>query len=244
MAGSDSFYNGATSHKARQINVIGVMQSDAISAERQLVRNENQLTVIKTRKTYNSFKSLLLRTARQKTVPEGFRRITRQHIRTEQMHISFKGPNMKKEQRGFTLFELMVALVIAATLTVIAVSAYTGVTERVRVAAAVADIGEIHLKIQKFLLTENRGYPATLAELDLDNMIDPWGNPYRYLVVDGLGNNGAVRKDHNLVPVNRRYDVYSMGKDGVSASPFTSRLGRDDIVLAGDGTYFGKAEDF
>jgi general secretion pathway protein G len=100
------------------------------------------------------------------------------------------------------------------------------------------------MAIQKFLLAENRGYPANLAEVGLDNLIDPWGNPYQYLVVEGLGNNGAVRKDKNLVPVNQHYDVYSMGKDGVTASPFTSTLGRDDVVLAGDGSYFGLAEDF
>ena len=74
-------------------------------------------------------------------------------------------------------------------------------------------------------------------------MRDPWGNPYQYLVVDGLGNNGAVRKDKNLVPVNQYYDIYSMGNDGVTSTPFTSNLGKDDIVLAGDGGYFGLAKD-
>ncbi len=103
---------------------------------------------------------------------------------------------------------------------------------------------KFHEEVQKFLLVENRGYPANLAELGLNNLNDPWGNPYQYLVVDGLGNNGAVRKDENLVPVNQYYDVYSMGKDGVTASPFTSTLGRDDVVLAGDGSYFGLAEDY
>jgi general secretion pathway protein G len=105
-------------------------------------------------------------------------------------------------------------------------------------------IGNIHLKIQKFITNERQGYPTSLADLDLDNMIDPWGNPYQYLVVDGLGNNGAVRKDKNLIPVNKAYDVYSMGKDGKTASPFTSTVGQDDVVLAGDGTYFGLASDF
>ena len=151
---------------------------------------------------------------------------------------------MKKEQHGFTLLELMVAIVLVGILAVTAVSAYSGIAERARAARAIGALGEIHMAIQKFLLTENRGYPANLAELRLDNLNDPWGNPYQYLVVEGLGNNGAVRKDKNLVPVNRQYDVYSMGKDGVTASPFTSTLGRDDIVLAGDGSYLGLAEDY
>ena len=151
---------------------------------------------------------------------------------------------MKKEQHGFTLLELMVAIVLVGILTTTAVSMYSGIADKARAGAAIGALGEIHIAIQKFLLTENRGYPANLAELGLDNLIDPWGNPYQYLVVEGLGNNGAVRKDKNLVPVNQHYDVYSMGKDGVTASPFTSTLGRDDVVLAGDGSYFGLAEDF
>lgn len=119
----------------------------------------------------------------------------------------------------------MVTLVIAGILAVIAVSVYTGVIERARVAAAIGDIGKIHMSIQKFLLTENAGYPVSLADMGLDNLIDPRGNPYRYLVVEGLGDNEFVRKDKNLVPVNQRYDLYSMGKDGDTSTPFTSTPG-------------------
>jgi len=32
-----------------------------------------------------------------------------------------------------------------------------------------------------------------------------------------------------------------MGPDGVTATPFTSTLGKDDIVMANDGDYFGLA---
>ncbi len=151
---------------------------------------------------------------------------------------------MKKGQQGFTLLELMVTLIIAGTLAAIAIPIYTGAIEKARVARAISEIGKIHIGIQRFLLAENRGYPANLVELGMDELIDPWGNQYRFLVVEGLGNNGAVRKDKNLVPVNRHYDVYSMGRDGRTASPFTSTLGKDDVVLAGDGTYFGLADNF
>ena len=54
---------------------------------------------------------------------------------------------MKNLKHGFTLLELMTAFVVAGTLTIFAVSAYTGVTERARVAAAIGDIGEIHIAI-------------------------------------------------------------------------------------------------
>ncbi len=151
---------------------------------------------------------------------------------------------MKRQQSGFTLLELVAAVTILGFLSTIAVAAYSQYVEKARVARAIGDIGKIHLEIQEFLINERRGYPDNLAELGLDNLIDPWGNPYQYLVVDGLKNNGAVRKDKNLIPVNRSYDIYSMGSDGKSASPFTSTVGQDDVVLAGDGTYFGLASDF
>ena len=150
---------------------------------------------------------------------------------------------MMKAQRGFTLLELMIALVVAGLLSIVAYASYSQFVDRARVSKAIGDIGEIHVKVQKYLLEENAGYPANLAEIGLGNLVDPWGNAYQYLVVDGLANNGAVRKDKNLVPVNRQYDVYSMGEDGVTATPFTSTLGKDDVVLAADGGYFGLAED-
>ena len=151
---------------------------------------------------------------------------------------------MTMKQRGYTLIELILGIFILAALASMAVASYNQYVERARVAAAIGDIGKFHIAIQRYLTTERIGYPASLADLGLDIGNDPWGNPYQYLVVEGLGNNGAVRKDENLVPVNRAYDIYSMGKDGRTASPFTSTLGQDDVVLAGDGTYFGLAQDY
>ncbi len=77
-------------------------------------------------------------------------------------------------------------------------------------------------------------------------MIDPWGNPYRYLNIEALANPGvgAVRKDHNLIPINGDYDLYSMGKDGRSVSPITGSPGQDDILRAGNGGYVGLAGDY
>ncbi len=151
---------------------------------------------------------------------------------------------MRRTQCGYTLLELVAAVTVLGFLSTIAVAAYDQYVERARVTRAIGDIGKIHLEIQEYLAKERRGYPESLAELGLGDLIDPWGNPYQYLVVDGLGNKGKVRKDKNMIPVNRAYDVYSMGKDGESASPFTSTVGQDDVVLAGDGTYFGLAADF
>ena len=156
-------------------------------------------------------------------------------------------------QNGFTLLELMIALVIASILGTVAVGLFGGAEAdcsspdarqgpmmRAKMGQVVGDLGEIHMAASRFELSHGR-YPANLAEIGLDQLRDPWGNPYQYLVVFNLGNVGPVRKDHNLKPVNTGYDVYSMGPDGVTATPFTSTLGKDDIVIANDGDYMGLA---
>ena len=111
---------------------------------------------------------------------------------------------------------------------------------RARIADVTGDLGEIHIALAKFELANNR-YPLNLAELGLDGRVDPWGNPYQYLIVLGRKDIGPVRKDNNLQPVNTNYDLYSMGPNGRTESPFNSNLGQDDIVLANDGGYLGPA---
>jgi general secretion pathway protein G len=159
-------------------------------------------------------------------------------------------------QRGMTLAEVMVILVIVGVLTAIAMpmfgsnepdcdnpDARQGPLMRAKIGGIIGDIGKIHIEASKFDLTNGR-YPNDLAEIGLDGLEDPWGNPYQYLLVEGLNNVGAVRKDHNMKPVNSFFDVYSMGPDGATASPFTSTLGKDDIVMAGDGGFFSLACQF
>ena len=158
-----------------------------------------------------------------------------------------------RHQSGFTLIELFIAIVLASILAVYAIpmfgnagpncddpDARQGPLMRARIAQITGDIGKIHMAVSRFELSHNR-YPESLAEVGLDNLQDTWGNPYQYLVVFGRKGLGPVRKDHNLKPVNTGYDIYSMGSNGVTASPFTSNVGKDDIVMADDGDYFGLA---
>ena len=156
-------------------------------------------------------------------------------------------------QSGMTATELLGAMVIAGILATVAIPMFGNVSidcddpdarqgpmMRARMAQVTGELGKIHLALSKFELANNR-YPESLDELGIDDLEDPWGNPYQYLVVFGLNNVGHVRKDHNLKPVNTNYDLYSMGPDGRTESPFTSTPGEDDIVMANDGDYFGLA---
>jgi general secretion pathway protein G len=55
---------------------------------------------------------------------------------------------------------------------------------------------------------------------------------------------GQWRKDHNLVPLNSAFDLYSMGKDGQSQPPLTAAASHDDIVRASDGNFIGMASRY
>jgi general secretion pathway protein G len=145
-------------------------------------------------------------------------------------------------QRGFTLLEIMFAIAMIAILGAIAVPVYRAHLERVTLNRAIGDVHDIGLSLERWQLNNGR-FPDTLAEAGLGGRVDPWGNPYRYLNVDGA-NPGQLRKDRNLVPINTDFDLYSMGKDGESVPPLTAPRSQDDIVRASNGAFVGLGADY
>ncbi|MBU1666392.1 MAG: prepilin-type N-terminal cleavage/methylation domain-containing protein [Gammaproteobacteria bacterium] len=148
-------------------------------------------------------------------------------------------------QRAFTLIELLIALVIVGALLSVAVPTYQEYVERARRTTAIKDIAEISLVIERHL-SQTGAYPNSLDDLNpAPPSEDPWGNAYQYLgiEVDPRPNQGAVRKDKNLNPLNSDYDLYSMGPDGQSQKQLTAAKARDDIVRAGNGGFIGLASE-
>jgi len=150
---------------------------------------------------------------------------------------------------GFTLVEMLVGLAIACILAVVCVSGYSSVIEKYRETAAIEEIHALEISIQSYELL-NGELPQSLADIGADTRRDPWGNPYRYLRIEdsddakGKGHGkGQQRRDRNLNPVNTDYDLYSMGKDGVTATEFNAKNARDDIVRANNGEYVGLASE-
>lgn len=133
-------------------------------------------------------------------------------------------------------------IAIIGTLAAIAVPYYIAYRERALMTRAISDIQHIEREIDLFMLDNDR-LPSSLAEVGLDGLRDPYGNPYEYRTVAGTPK-GKLRKDHFMVPVNSDYDLYSKGQDGRSVSPFTAKHSRDDIVRANDGAYIGLASNF
>ena len=121
-------------------------------------------------------------------------------------------------QRGFTLIEIMVVIVILGVLATLIVPRIMDKPDQARVTAARYDIGNILQALDQYRLDNNR-YPTTeqgLAALAQRPTVepvpnnwkqylnspprDPWGNPYQYM---HPGINGDI-------------DVFSFGADGQS----------------------------
>jgi general secretion pathway protein G len=147
--------------------------------------------------------------------------------------------------RGLSLIELAICMAIVATLTAISLALYADVTERSRVAKAIADIKAIETEINAFEFDNGR-LPNHLGEINRATFKDPWGNPYEYLSFAAAGESwkGSARKDKSLVPINSTFDLYSKGKDGASAGPLTAMASGDDIIRANDGGYVGPASGY
>lgn len=189
---------------------------------------------------------------------------------TGQRQPTAHGPSIRSDDAGFSLVELVIALAIVATVAAIGLPAYAAALDQARVAGAIGDINAIGKDVAMFQLN-NGCLPASLADVGLGALNDPWGRPYAYNVArrpgppggggggrGGRGGGGgscgacagacvgpgAARKDKNLVPINGDFDLYSLGKDGQSAAPLTAGISRDDVIRARDGGFVGLARDY
>jgi general secretion pathway protein G len=132
-----------------------------------------------------------------------------------------------KSPTGFTLIELMLVLVILATLSAIVVPKFTGHSKRAKIVTATTQIAEFGTALDAFEIDVGR-YPTTVEGLRglLDrptseaddwrgpylgkNMVpsDPWGGEYQYRCPGQYNPDG--------------YDLYSYGPD--------QKMGGDDDI--------------
>ena len=152
-----------------------------------------------------------------------------------------------KGRRGFTLIELTLVVVIMGVLTALAVPNAQRVRADAKVLEAETDIRIIAGVMRDHKLV-NGTFPTTLEQIGMKDRLDPWGNPYEYLLIEGQF--GAYppgkkpKEDRFLRPINRDFDVYSMGLDGVTADNLSDQNSQDDVIRGNDGNFVGLAADY
>ena len=115
-------------------------------------------------------------------------------------------------QRGFTLVELLLVLVILALIAGLVLPGIIGKAESAKAKAAASQISRISMSVESFYLDTGRT-PSSLEELVnepggvtgwngpyIKNSLinDPWGRPYQYRVPGEHGD----------------FDIHSFGADG------------------------------
>lgn len=126
----------------------------------------------------------------------------------------------RSDERGFTLLELMLVVIIIGILAVVVLPRFTGKTREARITAARLQIESLSLALDNFEM-DNGCFPTTEQGLEAlrtrpDNAsnwkgpyikrripLDPWGKPYVY-------RSPGVQ--------NIDYDLFSFGPDGAEGT--------------------------
>jgi general secretion pathway protein G len=136
------------------------------------------------------------------------------------MQLTSPTPSRLRRHQGFTLVEMLLVLVILATLAAIVIPKFAGRSQQAKITAAQSQISSIELALDAFEV-DNGYYPKTGALKELTEApanspnwkgpylkkgvpLDPWGNPYTY-EFPGKHNSGS-------------YDILSNGPDGRSGT--------------------------
>lgn len=144
---------------------------------------------------------------------------------------------------GLTVIELMLVMAILGVLVAIALPKYQSYRERIKQSQAAQDIAALQAIIKHYRLDAGV-YPPSLTAVGNGSKLDPWGRPYVYVDLTSIYGKGMARKDRKLNPINSDFDLYSVGKDGLSQTQLTNKDSLDDVVRASDGAYIGLAADY
>ncbi len=158
-------------------------------------------------------------------------------------HLPFSRQSLRRGSKAVTLVELLLVVAIAGTLAAIGIPVYTNYMDKVNNNKVLVDIREVESKIVAFQV-EFGAPPNNLAQVGV-NLNDPWGRPYRYLRIQGLDPLPAGHQhDKHDKPLNPDFDLYSIGKDGITDPKIWKANAYDDIIRCNNGAYVGPVSEY
>ena len=141
----------------------------------------------------------------------------------------------------------MLVATITASLAALAIPNFARVMEESKVLEAISDIRVLAATARDYKLVNGK-LPDDFDKLGLKDPLDPWGNKYEYLLIEGQFGlyppGQKPKEDRFLRPINRDFDVYSRGPDEETSDNLTDPFSLDDIIRANDGGFVGIAEDY
>lgn len=152
--------------------------------------------------------------------------------------------NRPRRERGFSAVEMLIVMGIILTLAGIAIPSLQSAIDAAKVAKAVGDIHTMEGDIMTYQVSHDSTLPHSLADIGRGDLLDPWGTPYQYLNMADDPLRSRVRLDRFLHPFNSDYDLYSKGKDRLSAPAISVAVSADDVIRANNGAYVGLASQF
>ena len=156
---------------------------------------------------------------------------------------SIAAERYSKSSPALTILELLFAGAIVVTLVGLGFPAYNRYRENAKVAQAIVEIRTMEHDILIHEAFAHR-WPDNLDEIGRGGYLDPWRRPYQYLSSNSTNWAGDRRRDLSDNPLNDDFDLYSLGRDGLSKPQLKFKDSQDDVVRAQEGAYVGLALEY
>lgn len=147
-------------------------------------------------------------------------------------------PAGAEKNKGFSLVELIVVILIIAALAAMVIPSYNNYINKTKNARAMSEIRTLATEISAYSLDHNGTNPPgnDLTPIGRNGFLDPWKRPYEYITTP------ALEDPLGSTTLNRDFDIYSKGIDGAGTPAAGDPGNKDDIVRANDGAFVGLRE--
>lgn len=148
--------------------------------------------------------------------------------------------------RGFTLVEITLVVAIIGILAAVSIPTYQDQVTRTKAHRAMGEIRTISNEITAYSADNGGALPNSLADIRRGGLLDPWNRPYVYYnfasAAPAPPAAAAPLQDNLAIELNKDFDLYSLGPNGVTAVVGGVPDADDDIVRSNDGVYIDLRE--